>query len=68
MRSGAAQLMADPNFEIGSHGLRHLDMSRLNGKALRDEIVLTEAAYSPRAQRPGRKTVRGPCAGREAGA
>jgi peptidoglycan-N-acetylglucosamine deacetylase len=41
-----AQLMADPNFEIGSHGLRHLDMSRLNGEALKDEIVLTEAAYS----------------------
>ena len=38
--------MADPNFEIGSHGLRHLDMSRLNGEALKDEIVLTEAAYS----------------------
>ena len=41
-----AQLMADPSFEIGSHGLRHLDMSRLNGEALKDEIVLTEAAYS----------------------
>jgi peptidoglycan-N-acetylglucosamine deacetylase len=41
-----AQLMADPNFEIGSHGLRHLDMSRLDGDALKDEIVLTKAAYS----------------------
>lgn len=41
-----AQLMADPNFQIGSHGLRHLDMSRLNGEALKDEIALTEAAYS----------------------
>ncbi len=40
-----AQLMADPNFEIGSHGLRHLDMARLSGEALKDEIVLTEAAY-----------------------
>ena len=40
-----AQLIADPNFEIGSHGLRHLDMARLSGEALKDEIVLTEAAY-----------------------
>jgi peptidoglycan-N-acetylglucosamine deacetylase len=40
-----AQLIADPNFEIGSHGLRHHDMARLGGDALRDEIVLTEAAY-----------------------
>jgi len=40
-----AQLIADPNFEIGNHGLRHLDMARLSGDALKDEIVLTEAAY-----------------------
>lgn len=40
-----AQLIADPNFEIGSHGLRHLDMARLSGDSLKDEIVLTEAAY-----------------------
>ncbi len=40
-----AQLMADPNFEIGSHGLRHLDLARLSGAALTDEIVLTDAAY-----------------------
>ena len=40
-----AQLLADPNFEIGSHGLRHLDMARLSGDSLKDEIVLTEAAY-----------------------
>lgn len=40
-----AELMADPNFEIGSHGLRHLDMARLSGEALNDEILLTEAAY-----------------------
>jgi peptidoglycan/xylan/chitin deacetylase (PgdA/CDA1 family) len=26
--------------------LRHLDMSKLNGEALKDEIVLTEAAYA----------------------
>jgi peptidoglycan/xylan/chitin deacetylase (PgdA/CDA1 family) len=40
-----AQLLADPNFEIGSHGLRHLDMAKLSGDTLKDEIVLTEAAY-----------------------
>lgn len=41
-----AQLIADPNFEIGGHGLRHLDLARLSGQALTDEIALTEAAYS----------------------
>ncbi len=41
-----AQLLADPNFEIGSHGLRHLDMARLGGDALKDEILLTESAYA----------------------
>ncbi len=41
-----AQLLADPNFEIGSHGLRHLDLAKLNGEALKDEIALTEATYS----------------------
>jgi peptidoglycan-N-acetylglucosamine deacetylase len=40
------QLIADPNFEIGSHGLRHLDMAKLNGEALKEEIALTEATYS----------------------
>jgi peptidoglycan/xylan/chitin deacetylase (PgdA/CDA1 family) len=41
-----AQLLADPNFEIGGHGLRHLDMARLSGEVLKDEIALTEAAYT----------------------
>jgi peptidoglycan/xylan/chitin deacetylase (PgdA/CDA1 family) len=41
----AAQLLADPNFEIGSHGLRHLDLARLSGQTLADEIALTDAAY-----------------------
>jgi peptidoglycan-N-acetylglucosamine deacetylase len=41
-----AQLIADPSFEIGGHDLRHLDMARLSGQALTDEIALTEAAYS----------------------
>ncbi|MGE3529944.1 MAG: polysaccharide deacetylase family protein [Methyloceanibacter sp.] len=42
----AAQLLADSNFEIGSHGFRHRDMARLGGEALRDEIRLTSAAYA----------------------
>lgn len=41
-----AQLLADPNFEIGAHGFRHLDMARLAGDRLQDEIVFTEAAYA----------------------
>jgi peptidoglycan/xylan/chitin deacetylase (PgdA/CDA1 family) len=41
-----AQLLADANFELGAHGLRHLDMRRLSGAALKDEIVLTKAAYA----------------------
>src|SRR5262245_19893239 len=42
----AAQLIADPNFEIGNHGFRHHDMARLGGEALSDEIRLTDAAYA----------------------
>jgi peptidoglycan/xylan/chitin deacetylase (PgdA/CDA1 family) len=41
-----AQLIADPLFEIGAHGLRHRDMSQLDGGALKEEIALTEAAYA----------------------
>ena len=41
----AEQLIADPNFEIGSHGLRHFDLSRTSEPALSEEILLTEAAY-----------------------
>jgi peptidoglycan/xylan/chitin deacetylase (PgdA/CDA1 family) len=40
------QLLADPNFEIGSHSLRHLDLSHVNAQTLEDEIRLTEAAYA----------------------
>jgi peptidoglycan/xylan/chitin deacetylase (PgdA/CDA1 family) len=40
-----AQLLADANFELAAHGLRHLDMRWLSGAALKDEIVLTDAAY-----------------------
>ncbi|HET7852253.1 MAG TPA: polysaccharide deacetylase family protein [Methyloceanibacter sp.] len=39
------QLIADPLFEIGSHGLRHLDLSHANAATLAEEITLTEAAY-----------------------
>ena len=42
----AEQLIADPLFEIGSHGLRHLDMSHAKEQTLNEEIVLTEAAYA----------------------
>lgn len=42
----AAQLIADPDFEIGSHGFRHRDMARLGGDALGDEIKLTDAVYA----------------------
>jgi len=42
----AQQLIADPNFEVGSHGLRHLDLSHVSGQTLDDEIRLTEAAYA----------------------
>ena len=42
----AAQLIADPNFEIGSHGLRHFDMSKIAGDDLKDEIGLTQAVYT----------------------
>ncbi len=42
----AEQLLADPLFEVGSHGLRHYDLSRVNEATLQDEIKLTEAAFT----------------------
>lgn len=42
----AEQLIADPNFEMGSHGLRHLDLANVSEQSLGDEILLTEAAYA----------------------
>ena len=45
-RERAEQLIADPNFEIGSHGLRHLDLAHVNDQSLEDEILLAEAAYA----------------------
>ena len=41
----AQQLIADPNFEIGSHGLRHRDLTRADDKTIAEEIELTEAAF-----------------------
>lgn len=40
------QLIADPLFEVGSHGLRHYDLSNAKEPILNEEIVLTEAAYA----------------------
>lgn len=42
----AEQLIADPNFEIGSHGLRHLDLAHASDQSLAEEIGLTEAAHA----------------------
>lgn len=42
----AQQLIADPNFEIGGHGLRHRDFTKASKATLSDEIRLTEAAYA----------------------
>lgn len=42
----AGQLIADPLFEVGAHGLRHRDMAQLNDEMLKEEIVLTDAAYA----------------------
>ena len=42
----AAQLIADPLFEVGSHGLKHVDLSRANEAVIKDEVTLTEAAYA----------------------
>lgn len=41
----AQQLIADANFEIGAHGFRHLDLSRVSDQAVSEEIRLPEAAY-----------------------
>jgi len=42
----AQQLIADPNFEIGSHGLLHRDLSRATEQTIAEEINLTEAAFA----------------------
>ena len=42
----AEQLIADPLFEVGSHGLRHYDLSYVGEPSLKDEVTLPEAAYA----------------------
>jgi peptidoglycan/xylan/chitin deacetylase (PgdA/CDA1 family) len=42
----AQQIIADPNFEVGAHGLRHLDCTRISDQALNEEIALPDAAYA----------------------
>lgn len=42
----AEQLIADPLFEVGSHGFRHVDMARASDATLTEEITLTAAAYA----------------------
>jgi peptidoglycan/xylan/chitin deacetylase (PgdA/CDA1 family) len=42
----AQQLIADANFEIGAHGLRHRDLTRATDKTMAEEIGLTEAAFA----------------------
>ena len=42
----AEQLITDPLFEVGSHGLRHLDLSNVSDATLGEEITLTEATYA----------------------
>ncbi|HEY8277781.1 MAG TPA: polysaccharide deacetylase family protein [Methyloceanibacter sp.] len=44
----AEQLLADPLFEIGSHGWRHIDPLRANQEQFGEELKLTEAAYGQR--------------------
>lgn len=42
----AQQFIADRNFEIGAHGLRHLDFVTISERALKEEITLPDAAYA----------------------
>jgi peptidoglycan-N-acetylglucosamine deacetylase len=42
----AQQLIADPNFEIGGHGLLHRDFSKATDETMAEEINLTEAAFA----------------------
>ena len=42
----AQQLIADPNFEVGSHGLLHRDLSKATAKTMAEEINLTVAAFA----------------------
>jgi len=42
----AQQLIADPNFEVGGHGLLHRDLSKATDQTMAEEINLTEAAFA----------------------
>ena len=42
----AQQLIGDPLFEVGSHGLTHLDLAHASDETLTREITLTEAAFA----------------------
>ncbi len=54
----AAQLIADPLFELAAHGWSHRDMRYLSANALREELLLSEAAYErARAALAGRACV-----------
>ncbi|WP_295391374.1 polysaccharide deacetylase family protein [uncultured Thiodictyon sp.] len=41
----AMQLMADPRFEIGNHTWTHANLRVVDGPAVRDQIVWTQAEY-----------------------
>lgn len=42
----AQQLIGDPLFEVGSHGLTHLNLAHASDETLTREITLTEAAFA----------------------
>lgn len=42
----AEQLLADPQFEVGSHSWRHLDPLRITETSFDEELTLTKAAYA----------------------
>lgn len=44
-RERSLQLMADPRFEIGNHAWTHGNLRVLEGQAMRDQIVWTQAQY-----------------------
>ena len=50
----ARQLIADPRFEIASHGWAHRNVRLLSGRALTEEITGPSAAYAVRRQELGR--------------
>jgi peptidoglycan/xylan/chitin deacetylase (PgdA/CDA1 family) len=53
----AAQLIANPLFEVGSHGLKHADLSRTNEAVTKDEITVPRGGLCPGEDRAGRAAV-----------